>query len=75
MTLALTNLQYRILELIVENFDAGLKGFNRADTLSEELPADIEEVRSALLTLEKKLFVEKLPGKIYSPTPKGRGEI
>jgi hypothetical protein len=77
MTLTLTDLQYRILELIVENSDADLGRFNRAESLVQDLePTDtITAVQSALVVLEKKHFIVSSSAKSYSPTPQGRKEI
>ncbi len=70
----LTPPQYRVLEHLVENMDAGLEKFNRADIVSDELDITIEEARAILKFLENKHFVEHA-GKIYSPTPQGRNEL
>lgn len=77
MTLTLTDLQYRILELIVENSDSDLGRFNRADSLAEDLDpkAKLSDVQSALVVLEKKHFIVSSSAKSYSPTPQGRKEI
>jgi hypothetical protein len=77
MTITLTDLQYRILELMVENFDAGLGRFNRADILAQDLEprATITEIQCAITVLEKKRFIASSSAKSYSPTPQGRDEI
>jgi hypothetical protein len=77
MTLTLTDLQYRILELIVENSDADLERFNRADSLVQDLEptATITEIQCALAVLEKKRFITRSSTKFYSPTQRGRNEL
>lgn len=77
MTVTLTDLQYRILEHIVENSDLRLERFNRAEDLTEDLepPATITDVQLALKVLETRGFITNSSAKVYSPTPKGRDEL